>query len=164
VVVGETYTYGGLGGLTSARTTTVGDGTVTNQSFAQSWMYDALGRVATVTYPTCTFSQCTDDVPTPGWTPAPARTVSFTYTDGALTAVPGFASSISYYPSGLMSAVAHSDGATFTQEPDPWGMRRPAALPSQGKMIFEPIPSASGRTRFSNISPANVNASSAPSA
>jgi RHS repeat-associated protein len=110
----------------------VGDGTTINQSFAQSWEYDALGRVSIVTYPTCTFSQCTDDVPTPGWTPAPQRTVSYTYTDGALTAVPGFASSISYHPSGLMSEVVHSHGATFTQEPDPWGMRRPAALGIDG--------------------------------
>ena len=42
------------------------------------------------------------------------RTVSFTYTNGFLTAVPSFAGSISYEPITKVNQVAHANGVTDT--------------------------------------------------
>jgi len=117
VTVEETYTYGGTGGRVSRRDTVLNTG----QSFTQGWTYDDLGQVIALDYPTCThLADCT----TQPW----PRTVTRTYDRGFLTAVPGWASSITYHPNGMLDDVFHANGVLYYQHVDPDLMRRPAAL------------------------------------
>ena len=74
----ETYTYGGTGGAASQRATTA-----EGQSVSQGFTWTDLGLPASVTYPQIAGI-------------GPARTVSDTYSNGFLTAVPSYATSISY--------------------------------------------------------------------
>ena len=120
VTVTETYTYGGTGGRPSVRTTALNTG----QSFIQTWAYDDLGQVSSMTYPTCTHggSTCSS-----GGGVRP-RTVSFTRQLGYLTAVPGWAGSITYHPNGMLHEVHHANGVAYGQGLDPHWMRRPGSL------------------------------------
>lgn len=45
-----------------------------------------------------------------------------------MTSIPGFASSISYHPSGRVAEILHANGQRFTEQPDPHGMARPVGL------------------------------------
>ena len=58
--------------------------------------------------------------------------MSFTYTNGFLTAVPSFAGSISYYPNTMVNQVAHANGVTDTYGKDPNDMARPASISTSG--------------------------------
>ena len=124
VQVRETYTYGGRSGRVSKRDTqtwvngAVGDGYT--QSFTS---YDHLGNVSSLTYPQCTHASCT--------APAP-RSVSFGFSDGRVTSVPNWASSITYHPNGLMASVAHANGVSVTQTNDGWARPRPKAIATTG--------------------------------
>ena len=120
VSVTETYTYGGIGGRPSLRTTAL----TTGQSFSQAWTYDHLGQVSLLTYPTCTHpgSTCSSGA---GLRP---RTVGFTYQLGYLTAVPGWASTITYHANGMLNEITHANGVIYQQGLDPHWMRRPASL------------------------------------
>ena len=89
-----------------------------SESFTQSWSWNALGDLGSVSYPQCAFAAC---VPV-------SRTVSPGYTNGFLTSVPGWASSISYHPNGMVNQVTHSNGIVDTQANDPDMMRRPSAI------------------------------------
>ncbi len=79
----ETYTYGGLGGRVSSRQTVV-ETRIINQAFT----WNDLGQLASLGYPNDTM--LADAV-------EPPRTVSYTYANAALTAVPSYLSSISYH-------------------------------------------------------------------
>lgn len=116
VVVTETSTYGGKDGRVSQRDTIASTG----PSFTQSWTYTDLGLPATVTYPACLHADCVGK--------APARTVSSSYSFGYLSAVPGYASAITYHPNGLVAQVSHANGVNWMQENDPDGMRRPRSI------------------------------------
>jgi len=120
VTVTETYTYGGTGGRPSLRTTALSTG----QSFSQGWTYDHLGQVSFLTYPTCTHGGSTCST---GGGLRP-RTVSFTHQLGYLTAVPGWAGSITYHANGMLHEVRHANGVDYGQGLDPHWMRRPASL------------------------------------
>ncbi len=133
----ETYHYGGVEGRVSQRDTQLtfalyGQPPVPSESFTESFVYDPLGDTSSITYPTCTFSACTGkDVP---------RTVSFTHTNGFLTAVTGtatiggmpsastYASAITYWPNLLVAQVTHGNGVVDTQANDPNAMRRPQSI------------------------------------
>jgi RHS repeat-associated protein len=56
--------------------------------------------------------------------------VTYAYTKGWLTSVPGFASAISYHPNGLVNQVTHANGVVYTQQNDPYGIGRPAGMTS----------------------------------
>jgi hypothetical protein len=58
--------------------------------------------------------------------------VTATYTQGLLTAVPGYAAPISYHANGLFAQVAHANGVTDLQERDPNDMARPLRLRTSG--------------------------------
>jgi len=45
-----------------------------------------------------------------------------------LTSIPGFASSISYHPTGRVAEILHANGQRFTEQGDPHGMARPEGL------------------------------------
>ena len=90
----EAFTYDGKGGRVSERVRDLflyADGSdvdLADEEFVQSWTYNDLGRVASLTYPRCTagFAKCNTDTGG-GW-----RTVTNTYDRGYLTAIPGYAS------------------------------------------------------------------------
>ena len=94
--------------------------------FTYSLSYDPLGNVTSRTQTRCTYNFCAGssaDVP---------RTVTGTFTQGLLTAVPGHASSITYHPNSLVAQVAHSNGVLDLQEKDPDDMARPLRLRTSG--------------------------------
>jgi RHS repeat-associated protein len=133
--IGTAYTYAGLDGRLSQRDINLTpDGDLTpgaHETFTQSWTYDDLGHISTENYPTCAFSACTG---------SPTRSVSYAYTAGYLTAVPGYTGTvpgqasgvgITYSPNGLVSQVAHSNGVVWTQLADTHGLARPGGFLSQ---------------------------------
>jgi RHS repeat-associated protein len=87
------------------------------ESWLQSYVYDGAGRITTTTYPTC-LALCT----------APSRSATTAYSYGRPVSVSGFVSSITYNPNGTLATISHVNGVTFTQQPDPTGMPRPASL------------------------------------
>lgn len=102
--VQETYTYAGVGGAVSAKTTavTVTGSTVANpvQTFSQAFTWTDLGLLASQSYPACTGAACAE---------TPGRTVYTTYAAGFLTAVePYYATAITYHPSGMTDKVTHA--------------------------------------------------------
>lgn len=103
-------------GRLAAETTTLLHGS-SLESWMQSYVYDGGGRITTTTYPTC-LAGCT----------APARTATTAYAFGRPVAVSGFVSSITYNANGTLATISHLNGVTFTQQPDPTGMPRPASL------------------------------------
>ena len=67
--------------------------------FETLFTYDGLGNLRSTQYPGCV--GCT------GLSGTPARTVSYTFSQGRVVSVPGFASSISWFPNGLTNRVVH---------------------------------------------------------
>jgi len=118
VLVRETYTYGGRSGRVSTRAT---DSTINPQGgpptdgFTQSFVWNDLGDPASLVYPSRT------SLPV-------GRTVSFGYTNGILTSVPGYASSITYHPNGMPDRITHTNSVTDFWGQDPNKMQRPAAI------------------------------------
>jgi RHS repeat-associated protein len=119
VLLTETHKYGGRQGRVSSRTTQMIFNGTPGESFTQSWTWNALGDLGSVTYPACQFAGC---VPV-------TRTISPGYTNGFLTSVPGFAT-LSYHANGMVNQVVHSNGVADTQANDPDGMNRPSAISS----------------------------------
>jgi RHS repeat-associated protein len=95
--VTEEMAYNTSTGRMSKRTTSA-----SGLFFATSFNYDGQGNVSSIVYPKIT--GCTGC--------APARTVSFSYTEGKLAAVPGFASSIAYAANAQVTTVTHGNGTT----------------------------------------------------
>jgi hypothetical protein len=105
---------------------------VPRESFYTTWAYNHLGEVSSLDYPRCQAGGCVE----PG-VPDIARTVTYTYTNGWLTAVGGsasYAGSISYHPNGTVATITHGNGVSLTQEPDPDGLERPSLLFTAGAL------------------------------
>ncbi len=119
VLVTETYSYGGRQGRASSRTTQMTFNGVANEAFTQSWTWNALGDLGSVTYPACQFAAC---VPV-------TRSISPGYANGFLTSVPGWAT-LSYHANGMVNQITHSNGVVDTQANDPDSMMRPSAISS----------------------------------
>ena len=126
-LITETYTYAGKQGRTSQRDTQLSVNGGTNESFTQSFAWDDLGNPLTINYPQCTFAGCA----------SAARSVTNTYTNGWLTAIPTYTGTapgqaagvgLTYYSNGMVKDVAHSNGVVDTQANDPNGMTRPASI------------------------------------
>lgn len=115
--VAETYIYGGLGGRVSSRQTVV-DGRTINQAFA----WNDLGQVASLGYPDDTVLGTAVD---------PPRTISYSYSQGALTAVPPYLTSISYHPNGMVNEVLHDMDARDVYGKDADDIPRPASITLQ---------------------------------
>jgi len=98
----------------------------TRPVFDYDLVYDPLGNVSSRTYPRCTFNFCS------GSSASPLRTVTGTFAEGLLTALPGYASAITYHPNGLVAQVSHTNGVSDVQEKDPTDMARPARLRTSG--------------------------------
>jgi len=118
-VVSETYTYGGVGGRVSRRDTNVG-----GMSFNQYFWWDDLGQIASVGYPSTTGEE-------------PLLTVPYSYSSGYLTAVPGYASSISYSVNGMPYQIVRDNplsypDVTLTMGLDQHHMQRVASIATSG--------------------------------
>ena len=123
--VHETYTYGDFGRRVTHRTTQFVVNDVNQERIEQGWRYDRAGEVTEMTYPNCYEGQC----PSTG---TGSGTIAPTYSEGFLTAVPGWASSITYHPNRMVNQVMHSNGVTDTIANDPNGMRRPLSIATSG--------------------------------
>lgn len=122
----DRLTYDGAGRPT-AKTTTISSPAGT-QSFTQDFPYNDLNLPPEVHYPTCS-AGCTGA----NTLTLPDRNVALTWSNGLLTAVGGFASSITYHPSGLVHTVQHVSGSgtastSETIEADDNGMPRPKSI------------------------------------
>lgn len=118
VEVRDTYVYGGEEGRVSQKDTQMFLNGTAKEGFRQTWDWNLLGDLEGQTWPDC-FATCTPSTP---------RTVTYGYTKGWLTSVPGFANAISYHANGLVNQVTHANGVVFTQQNDSYGMARPAGL------------------------------------
>lgn len=125
-LVRETYTYGGVAGKISSKTTelilTSPTTSYTSDVFTQSYQYDALGQVTQIGYP----MRCTTCSPNTSGTAS--RTVDFAYTNGFLSSVPGYAGSIAYHGSGMLESVQHSNGVLESAMLDASAIGRPSAI------------------------------------
>ncbi|HEX2834234.1 MAG TPA: DUF4157 domain-containing protein [Thermoanaerobaculia bacterium] len=130
VAVTESYQYTGRGGRHSRRDRAVGTSIVNGQElfagqeFVSTQTFDEFGDLASLGYP-CR-SANTVCLPTDR-----QRTVSFTRSNGMLTAVPGYASAITYQPNGLIDTVTHGQGSSAVLEQwisDNWSMSRPQRI------------------------------------
>lgn len=134
IAVSEDYTYSGLGGRISRVETTVGVGDPgepdTRPTFDYSLIYDPLGNISSRSYPSCTFNYCQSSQSTNPTNPP--RTVTAVFAQGLPTSIPGYASSISHHPNGLLHQVAHANGVTDVQMNDPDDMQRPWSLHTTG--------------------------------
>jgi RHS repeat-associated protein len=131
VEIRHNYAYGDLtppfqAGRVTNRTTqfVINDGPTAAEMFAQSFAYDSLGNVSTLTYPQCIAGGCGGA--------SGARSVNFSYTRDLLTGVSGYTSGagITYSPSLQVNQVQHANGVLDTVAPDPNYMPRPASLTS----------------------------------
>jgi RHS repeat-associated protein len=129
IVVTEARQYNGAAGLISRRDWLVGNAhgnqsLFTTSAFAAAQTYTSHGHPENTIYPCRTVS--TACVGTER-----ERSVPSSYTRGALTGVTGYASNITYRPSGAIDTVTHGSGASALREirdPDPDGLGRPARI------------------------------------
>lgn len=126
LVATTTHTYGGIGGRLSRRVdATGGDGTVPRVRFTTDFVYDTLGNLSQVTYPTCEQAGCENEPPN--------RTVTRGFTRGLLTHVgtPTDAdryASLAYHPNLTLAQVLHGNGVRDVTSQDPHQMPRPGAV------------------------------------
>jgi len=132
----ESYTYDGLGGRISRVTSVIGTGEPagsgtananTRPVFLYDLEYDSLGNAVRRSYPSCTHRFCSSIPPAQR-----QRTVEQTFSQGLLASVPGYASSVSYHPNGLVDQVRHANGITWIEDNDPDDMARPARIRTSG--------------------------------
>lgn len=132
VTVTENYTYDGIGGRISNVRTDLN--LSSNPRFEYSLSYDALGNVTSRDYPECSDSDLSDTTDTfycKDIEDQP-RTVTHDFSRGLLTAIPDYASSITYHPNGLYEQITHANGVADVQEKDPDDMIRPLRIRSSG--------------------------------
>jgi YD repeat-containing protein len=139
----ETYTYADPAGRMSNKTTAVsrvtfsqGPNGVTSastpvQQFTQSYAYNAFGDRNSVSYPACLLIPC-------GNTTNSVVSAQSQYTNGRLTGVTNYASSLSYAPSGMLTGVTHTNGVTDTIDPDASGLPRPQKITFNGAQTCVP--------------------------
>ncbi|MGB5175315.1 MAG: RHS repeat-associated core domain-containing protein, partial [Thermoanaerobaculia bacterium] len=120
IQVVETYTYSGLAGRVSERTTEV---LPQGYSFSQSFVYHLLGPTARITYPDCLHADCPQDEPN--------RTLEYAFSKGWLKRVEGFTDNFAYHPNRLWSEIPHLNGVSDVQEVDPSGMARSYSLAAE---------------------------------
>jgi len=118
--VQEGFEYSGLRGNVSLKSTTTYLDAVAAASTSQSYSWHALGAIHELGYPT----DISGD--------EPARVISHAYANGYLTAIPGYATSLTYHDNFALASVAHSNGVTDWIGQDPNRLGRPSALWTSG--------------------------------
>lgn len=126
IAVTEAYQYEGPSGRISRRDQAVGSSTIggtmifQGQDFFLWQTYNDFGNVDMFAYP------CRKDAN--GFCTAPPRFVQNGYTNGLLTSVAGFATSITYQPNGLPNTVTHANTVSDTLTSNQYGMTRPCSM------------------------------------
>src|SRR5206468_957929 len=101
VSVAETYGYkDGAGRLTDLSTAVGSTASFNGANFSHSQTWDDLGGIASVVYPTTANAS------------SPSRTVTNGFTNGLLTSVGTYASSITYRANGILASVTHGSGGS----------------------------------------------------
>jgi YD repeat-containing protein len=136
--VTETYAYENAIGAMSKRTTVVAQvapSAAQIQQFEYSVGYDPLRLPQNVSMPTCAWHGCS--------TSAGLSSVTSTRIAGSVTAIPGFASALTYHPSGMLESVTHASSPQATDRYAALhGMARPASITFEGGSAC-PAPSPS---------------------
>ncbi|MCG8454930.1 MAG: hypothetical protein MI919_01515 [Holophagales bacterium] len=126
VRVRQSFAYQGKGGAISKKTTDV-IWSADNARFVQDRVYDELGNLSQRTTPYCQFpTNCA----TSG--AGASETLSFVHEQGRLVAVPGWANSITYHPSGIWQRITHANGISEHRERDPHFTRRTRRISTTG--------------------------------
>jgi RHS repeat-associated protein len=112
--ISKTYTYGGIGGRVSHVKTYF-----QGHAFNLGYTWNELGNVESISYPDLQ-----------GFPDDPQRTVTNTYSNGVLTGVTGYASSITYHANGMINQVNHANGVIDSHVLDLYWMRRPRNIQS----------------------------------
>ena len=104
LTVTDHFEYDGLGGRVSKKTTSISLPSG-SQSWSSSFTWDAIGDLASVTYPSG------------GWPyqNAPARTVDYDRRLGFLKSIPGYATNISYQLGGMPFEIKYANNVTWRQ-------------------------------------------------
>ncbi len=123
-----TYTYGGRGGAVSRRNLSMTYDGSPSTSFTQTFTWYHLGEPASLGYPQCTFSPCNGGA-------SQARTVSYTYANGLVTAVPGYATSLTYHSNAQPNKISHANGVAETWALDANAYGRPASISTTGANV-----------------------------
>lgn len=138
--ISDSYTYTGLGGRLSQKTTTLSNG---NVSPVQSWIYNSLGLVATEYYPrvplTGTFSVTT------GYVNGLPRTLT--------AAGQTVASSVTYDPAGALASYTSGNGVTTTIAQDTSGMPRPRQISTSNGSFSTGLYAYDGSGNITSIGP-----------
>ncbi|MBI4914332.1 MAG: RHS repeat-associated core domain-containing protein [Acidobacteria bacterium] len=122
----ESFWYGERAGRIQTKTTRAGLVAAGDPfTLTQAFTWTPLGQVDTLTYP-----QLSGSTPPPD--PAPGRTITNNYANGALTRVSqgatAYASSISYHPNRMVDTVVHGNNVFDVFGKDPNDMARPASI------------------------------------
>jgi YD repeat-containing protein len=131
-VVTDTLSYANAAGLVSSHDTKAehknASTTTLMQQFTQSYTYNDLAQLLLLTYPTCVSPvTCTIG--------SPLTSATSTYSNGVLSAISGYAMSLKYHPSGMLSELVHGQNGvvdvkdSYTAES---GMPRPASITFTG--------------------------------
>jgi RHS Repeat. len=143
--VTETYKYENTSGRPSECDTVTKIGATTLQSFKQQFTYDALGAITAPGYPAC-LSPVPCTIPT-------LTTATNTYTNGMLTGVVGFASSLGYNNNGTLGTVTHANNVVDTIVPDDHGMTRPKSIGYAAWSVPACTPAFTAQPQSQTISP-----------
>ncbi|MEM7048500.1 MAG: RHS repeat-associated core domain-containing protein [Acidobacteriota bacterium] len=126
VKVTHDYRYQASGGAVNRKDTIyeIPNGAYTMRT---DFAYDGVGQVTALQYPRCVSGPLCAASPVGN-----SLVLDQQYDFGFLTAVPGWASNISYHPSGLYSRIDHSNGVIDQQILDSSRRDRPRQLTSSG--------------------------------
>jgi len=123
VSITETYTYAGPGGTVSTKETSIVAVGGPSQTFTESFTYDDLGALGSITYPTC-LAPCAAS--------GGIGTLNHGLYNGQLVSVVPYASSLTYNANGTLATVKHQGSVKDTYAADPNGMPRPQSISVSG--------------------------------
>ena len=123
VWVQDAFGYNGVGGQVSYRRTQFSQGP---SRYLQYQNYNSLGQLTSITYPVCEAGYVCPQ------TPAPVRTVDYTYETGFLRSVPGWTGTLAYHPNGTRSRLPRANGVEDRIDLDPTHPERVARIYTQG--------------------------------
>ena len=128
IKVTETYSYSGVGGAISARSTQLERNGVAIERFDQTFGWDRGGEIATLGYPRCFNGSC----PSTG---TAGRTIANTREYGHLISVTEGAAThatLTYHAHGGLATVTHGNGVVDTIADDPAKIGRPGSITAVG--------------------------------
>ncbi len=124
-IVTETYTYGGVYRLPTARSTQLYVSNANQERYDQTFSWNRDGTLDRQTYPGCFQGGC-------GAGGVAGRLVDYNYKEGFLVEIPSFTTAlaagppdpIEYHKNGMMTTLRHANSVTETIAVDPSGLPR----------------------------------------